>query len=126
MFFVVSTGRCGSKSIADLLNASPDCVCVHELEPRLISEATAYLYGDLRHEEAVTLLRSTRPSTRNGKQFGESNHKLSYLIPAINAAFPDAKFVWLVRDGRRTVESMYKRGWYRGESSGLRGQVESD
>lgn len=115
MFFVVSTGRCGSKSIANLLNQSSECVCVHEAKPRLIAEATRYLYGELSHEEAVALLHETRAPVRDGKVYGESNHKLSLLIPAIRDAFPEAKFVWLIRDARDTVASMYARRWYHGE-----------
>lgn len=116
MFFVVSTGRCGSKSIARFLSKSPDCVCVHEAEPKLIAEATRYLYGSFDHSRLAEILRSTRSPMLDGKQYGESNHKLSFLIPALREVFPQAKFVWLIRDGRDTVASMYGRGWYSGVS----------
>lgn len=109
MFFVVSTGRCGSKSIANLLSQSSECLCLHEAKPRLIAEATQYLYGELTHEEAVTLLQGTRGAVKEGKVYGESSHKLSLLIPAIRHAFPEAKGVPLIPDGRAPVASMYAR-----------------
>lgn len=114
MFFVLNTGRCGSMSIQDFLNQSQDCHCVHEPDPRLIAEATQYAYGDYDHYKMVELLRTSRPTMVEGKQYGESNLKLSFVFPALNEAFPDAKYIWLLRDGRKTVASMYARGWYTG------------
>jgi hypothetical protein len=118
MFFVVSVGRSGSQTIADLLDSSPNGVCPHEPEPRLLVEATQYLYGELAQEDAVRLLRATRPTVRDlapGQQYGESHHRLSLMIPALHEAFPDAKFVWLIRDGRKTVASMVARRAYSGK-----------
>jgi hypothetical protein len=114
MFFVVSTGRSGTQTMADLLNQSPDAGCFHEPEPRLIAESTRYLYGDLPHADAVALLRRTRPTIPIDREYGEAHHQLSYLIPALHEAFPEAKFVWLIRDGRKTVASMVARRWYTG------------
>lgn len=114
MFFVVSTGRSGTQTLAELLDRSPDCVCPHEPEPRLLMEAMQYLYGKLPHDEAVALLRRTRPTIQTDKQYGESHHHLSLMIPALHDAFPQAKFVWLIRDGRKMVASLYARGAYKG------------
>jgi hypothetical protein len=114
MFFVVSTGRSGTQTMADLLNQSPDAGCFHEPEPRLIAESTRYLYGDLPHPDAVELLRRTRPTIPIDREYGEAHHQISYMIPALHDAFPEAKFIWLIRDGRTTVASMVARRWYTG------------
>ncbi len=114
LFFVVSTGRSGSQTIAELLDRSPDAVCLHEPEPRLLFEITAYLYGELPHAELVDLLRETRPTVQTGGHYGESHHRLSWVIPVLHEAFPAAKFIWLLRDGRATVASLYARRTYTG------------
>jgi hypothetical protein len=114
MFFVLSTGRCGSTSIRDFLNQAPDCHCVHEPEPQLVSEATLYAYGAHDHHSMVELLKSSRPATVDGRQYGESHHRLSFVFPALNEAFPDARYIWLLRDGRDAVSSFHARGWYTG------------
>lgn len=110
MFFVVSTGYSGTTSIAELLRRSPDCVCPHEPEPRLIAEATQYAYGKYPHAQMVDLLRQTRPETVDGKIYGESSNKLSHVIPALHEAFPKAKFVWLIRDARSVLMTHMARG----------------
>ena len=112
MFFILTTGRSGSKSIAEYLSSSPELICLHEPEPVLIEEATQYIYGNYSHDQMVELLRSTRPLRIDGREYGESNQKLSFVIPAILEAFPDSKFIWLVRDGRDVVNSTFSFGWY--------------
>ena len=112
MFFVLTTGRSGSKSIANYLSSSNDIMCLHEPNPILIEEAPQYLYKNYSHEKLVQLLRKTRKPIVNGLQYGESNQKLSFIIPAIVEAFPECKFIWLVRDGREVVNSAYSLGWY--------------
>lgn len=114
MFFVVSTGRSGSQTIARVLSQSPDCICLHEPEPSLVKEATLYQYGLIADEVIRSIFVETRPPIMDGKIYGESNLKLSSLIPLLAQTFPQAQFIWLVRDGRDVVASTYyARGWYR-------------
>jgi len=113
MFFVVTTGRSGSQTIARLLSQSPNCVCLHEPEPALVKEATLYEYGLIDTLTLRAILLSTRPKEIHSKVYGESNQKLSSLISLLAQIFPEAKFIWLVRDGRDVVASTYyARGWY--------------
>ncbi len=112
MFFVVSTGRSGSRTVAEVLAQSPSCECRHEPFPQLIAEAPRFLYGELAQGDLVRLLRETRSPTVDGKIYGESSNKLSLIIPALVEAFPGSQFLWLVRDGRDFVCSGLQRGWY--------------
>ncbi|MEX1019313.1 MAG: sulfotransferase [Litorilinea sp.] len=116
MFFVVGTGRCGTTSVARLLDQAPNCRCVHEWNPALIREGAEHLYGKLSEAKLSQMLRATRPETVDGKIFGESNHQLGLFIPVLRKVFPDARFVWVTRDGRDTVASMYARNWYAGNT----------
>jgi hypothetical protein len=117
MFFILSTGRSGSKSIAEFLSLSGQVTCLHEPEPTLVEESRKYLYGEYDNQEMVSLLKNTRVPVINGKEYGESNNRLSYIIPALSDAFNDCKFIWLVRDGREVVKSFYSLGWYDDEVS---------
>ncbi|MEO0494864.1 MAG: hypothetical protein AAF081_15755, partial [Actinomycetota bacterium] len=115
MFFVLSTGRAGSRTISNVVSQSPDALCVHEPVPYLIEECAAWRYGELATEDLVAMLRETRPRQIDGRQYGESANRLSLAVPALAEAFPDARFVWLQRDGREVVASGHQRGWYDAE-----------
>jgi len=41
--------------------------------------------------------------------WGDSSNKVSWLIPDLAAAFPDARFVHLVRDGRKVASSYFHK-----------------
>lgn len=124
MFFVLNVGRSGSRTIAQVLSQAPNCRCEHEPEPQLVEEAHAYRTGDLAQEDLVELLRSSRPvdgpaegadaddDAASTEVRGESANRLSFVIPALREAFPNAQHVWLVRDGRAMVSSALQRGWY--------------
>ena len=112
MFFVLTTGRSGSKSLASFLSTSQRLLCLHEPEPVLLLESRRFLYGTCSREEIVAILKKTRRPLLDGKEYGESNQCLSFLVPALLEAFPGCKFVWLARDGRNVVSSLHSLGWY--------------
>jgi hypothetical protein len=112
MFFVLSSGRSGSKTIATALDQFSNCVCLHHPKPELVIEATEAFYGDRQIQEVEKILQETRQPTVDGKIYGEVNLQLSLLVPSLQRLFPDARYVWLLRDGRDAVASMYYRGWY--------------
>jgi hypothetical protein len=112
--FVVGTGRSGTTTIASLASRVPGCVVDHEREPKLLEEVTRYFEGRLQHHELIELLQRTRnPEAIGGTRVaGEANQRLSFVLPALAEAFPQARLVWLLRDGRDAVASMHHRGWY--------------
>jgi hypothetical protein len=112
MFFVLSSGRSGSQTIATALDQFSNCVCLHHPKPELVLEATEVYYGDRPVEDVERMLRETRHSTVDGKIYGEVNLQLALLVPSLRRLYPDAKYIWLLRDGRDAVASMYYRGWY--------------
>ena len=112
--FVLSTGRSGTKTCAQLLSSFQGCRIEHQLRPTLLDEVTDYLSGSMPHQDMVALLRKTRgPECFNGETvIGESNQRLAYALPALAEAFPSAKYLWVIRDGRDVVASMHHRLWY--------------
>lgn len=120
--FIVGTGRCGTASLAALLSAIPDGRVVHEITPQLFSEVNASFRGTLSRSALVELLRRTRdPASIGGSALsGEANQRLSFVLPALAEAFPHARVVWLLRDGRDAVASMQRRLWYHPREMALR------
>ncbi|MEW5857923.1 MAG: glycosyltransferase [Cyanobacteriota bacterium] len=116
MFFIVSTGRSGTTTIAKTLSLVNGCVCLHEPPPELIGESSAYRYGVIKGEEIKKILLKTRNLTINNSIYGESNQTLSLIIPVLVEAFPEAKYIWLIRNGLDVVASTYQKQWYTGHS----------
>lgn len=104
MIYVVGTGRCGTKSIANLLNG------VHEPKPRIVVEANDYFNGD-RHSFAVLAQklrkRAMLPTTLI------SDNKQSLVIPLLAKIDPSAHFVVLFREPIASIASFIGRHWYR-------------
>ncbi len=116
MFFIVSTGRSGTTTIARTLSLIDGCTCLHEPPPQLIIESSAYRYGTVSGDEIKGILRSSRKTRMKGDVYGESNQTLSLIIPLLAEVFPKAKFIWLLRNGMDVVASAYQKQWYTGHT----------
>ena len=116
MFFVLTTGRSGSKTVAHLLSLVGGFTCLHEPAPELIPESSAYRYGKAPADAVEKLLVETRSPHLDGSEYCESNQTLSLVIPALVRAFPQARYIWLIRNGLDMVASAYSKQWYSGHS----------
>lgn len=114
LVFIVSTGRSGSKSMEKYLSQHPEITCVHEPRSSLIRLSTQYEYGQLTKNEVLTELNYiyNKADFPTKSIYCESDQKLSNLILPLNELFPKAKFIWLLRDGKKVVKSTTIRGWY--------------
>lgn len=119
MVFIVSTGRSGTTTLADLLSALPGYSCLHEPEPILIRESAAYRYGELAGGEITAVLQQTRHPLLDGDIYCESNQTLSLLLPLLQTSFPQARIIWLLRNGLDVVASTMQKQWYSGHSEHL-------
>ena len=108
-FFVLSSGRAGSRSTATALDAFANVSCPHHPRPEPILEAADYWRDGSSADQLVSMLHG-----RDCPQpiVGEVNLQWSLCTGLIRREFPDAQFVWLIRDGRDSVASMFARGWY--------------
>lgn len=116
MFFILSSGRSGTMTISRVLSQINGCVCLHEPSPELILESSEYHYGKLSKEKIKDLLLKTRKPFVDGSVYCESNQTLSLMIPVLADAFPEARYVWLIRNGLDVVASIYQKQWYSGHS----------
>ena len=113
MFFVLSSGRSGSRTSSEVFSQFDNCDCLHHPQPELVLECTQYYYGENNKQEIVEQLRASRPDDdARGRVYGEVNLQLSLIHPILRELYPAAKYLWLIRDGRDVVASMYYRGWY--------------
>lgn len=114
VFFILSTGRAGSTSIAAILNQHPDITCLHEPNRLLIRLSTEYAHGVKSREEVKQELSYyyEKTSIFPGVVYGESDHKLFNLVEILAEILPQAKFIWLIRNARDFVASVYGRHWF--------------
>ena len=117
MFFVVSTGRSGTTSIARILASIHGCRSRHEPAPELIIESSEYRYGTMDAETIRRILFYSRaPRVGGGRVYCESNQCMSLVIPVLAELYPQARYLWLIRDGRDVVASFYQKQEYTGHS----------
>jgi len=113
IFFILAIGRSGTKFLASLLNKASGAYVVHE---PVREDFQAYLEAFYSEERAESYIRSFRKKEiyiriRNKEinTYGEVNGVLRRHYHALKIAFPNAKFIHLVRDGRDVVRSMMSR-----------------
>jgi len=117
--FVLSTGRTGTMSVTAMLAASPSVDSQHEPEPRLIAASYLAWTGvedDAFWREAVTVARDRKvfAAHKRGKLYFEASNRMTFLAPALAAAYPRAKFLHVVRRPAGFITSAVKRGYYLG------------
>lgn len=120
--FALSTGRTGTQTLAAMLRLSPQVVAQHEPAPRLV-KATFDAYMEAQDEGWIEKWTPFMLATRddfvleanaNGKVYVESNNRLTYVAPAVMAAFPASKFIFSHRDPYKVIRSGMQRGAYQG------------
>ena len=114
IFFILSTGRAGSASMASFLSQHKDIECLHEPKSQLIRLSTECEQNEVSSLQVLRELEYLygKCTLSTGEFYGESDQKLSNLVGPLSIMFPNSKFVWLVRRPESVVRSMVKRQWY--------------
>lgn len=119
--FVLSTGRTGTQTLTKLLALSPRIHAEHEAMPQLVKASFDAYMNTEAPEWSPTWQRVALAArddlvlnaNRAGKVYFESNYRLTYLAPALAAAFPASRFLFLHRDPFAVIRSGMRRGYYR-------------
>ena len=122
IFFGTGSGRCGTMTLANLLNEEADTACLHEGKFRNYEESgeqwlpfltlqnlTAYHYPE-RALELFSQARQNLPAILHEKKIktlGDIAYNHAPFTGVIPAIFPDAKMIVIIRDGRDFVRSAY-------------------
>jgi hypothetical protein len=114
--WVLSTGRCGTLTLSQLLDLNPKITCFHEPMPRLWEHSNKAFY-DPDDEFIASMVRTCRIDITStihglGYWYGEAGHRMTPFAPYIKRVFPKAKFIWLMRDLDGFVQSAYQWHWY--------------
>lgn len=115
LFFIVSTGRSGSTTLAEVLNGHPKCRCEHEPRHNMIRISTDFMHGKITPDDVCREISANFIDCSvypRSLVCGESDHKYGNLIPYLAKLMPDARFVWLIRDAEKVVASAVGRGWF--------------
>lgn len=95
------------------LSRKPDVEMHHEYAVQIVQPlAVKHYLGLVDAGETATVLRDTFGAAvhhSRARHWGDSSNKLSWLIPGLAALFPDARFVHLVRDGRKVASSYFHK-----------------
>jgi hypothetical protein len=112
-FFIVSSGRSGTAMLHKALAAADDVEMHHEYAVQIIQPLAVRRYlGLIESEKALTILAETHGAAAcysSARLWGDSSNKLSWIIPELAALLPQAKFVHLVRDGRKVAGSYFRK-----------------
>jgi hypothetical protein len=102
--------------MAEVLSSVPGLICLHEPDPALILESSGYRYGDVTAAQIATVLKLTRQPRLDGRTYCESNQTLALMIPVLKETYPQARYIWLLRNGLDVVASAMQKQWYSGFS----------
>jgi hypothetical protein len=118
--FVVGSPRSGTTFVGGALGSQPGFVDLGEVPllkaavPRLVSRPLEDQAREIRR--IVQLIRNL--ALAHGLRGVEQNPETSYVLSGALLAYPSAKAVHVIRDGRDVVCSLIERGWLRPDREG--------
>jgi len=111
-FFIVSAGQSGTAMVAKALVTAGTIVeheyMINHIQPLAVRRYQGFASAD----DARKILSATHGAAvhhAKGELWGDSSNKLSWLIPDLANLFPKARFIHLVRDGRRVTSSYFHK-----------------
>jgi hypothetical protein len=119
--FIVGSARSGTTFLGSCFRALPEIS--YHFEPNLTKGAARYFYeGRWGIDKAKWFYRTLYGSLMRlhfdaDLRLAEKTPRNSFTIPFLLAAFPDAKFVHIIRDGRDVAVSLSKKPWHRADAA---------
>ena len=111
--FIVSSGRSGTQMMHKLISGSDQVEIHHEYLCNIIQPLAVKSFMKLipQHEIDKAICQSYGAAVHYSRKpiWIDSSNKASWLIPSLYSIFPNAKFIHLIRDGRRVVSSYYNK-----------------
>ncbi|MHA1360795.1 MAG: sulfotransferase family protein [Candidatus Helarchaeota archaeon] len=111
--FVVGSGRSGTRMIFKLLSGIPEIEIYHEYLCTHIQQVSAMYYMQLiekkEAKQKIMELHGAAIHYSEAKYWVDCSNKLSWIIEPLFELFQQAKFVNLIRDGRKVTSSFYNK-----------------
>ena len=119
LVFVVGSPRSGTTFLAGAVGSLPGFVDLGEVAPL---KAAVPTLAALDPEEAARRLRRTLSVARRAGLVGsirpvEQTPEVAHLLRAVPIAYPEARIVHMIRDGRDVVCSLLEKRWLRSQQS---------
>ena len=120
--FVLGAPRSGTTFLGSCIGALPE-VSYH-FEPRVTKAAARMVYeGTWSEDRAARVFRRSYrllllAAGDGGRRFVEKNPENCFVVPFLVRAFPDARFVQIIRDGRDVAVSHAEKPWLSARSAG--------
>ena len=112
-FFIVSSGRSGTAMLHKALSVVPGVEMHHEymvqIPQPLAVNRTMGMVGEEACRRVIAETYGAAAHYSEATHWGDSSNKLSWLIPDLAAQLPTARFVHLVRDGRKVCSSYFHK-----------------
>lgn len=130
--FVLSTGRCGTAFLTNLLHSEKGIEALHEPEPEFFYHTTlAYQEYKSNPEKVkavfdVARYELIRNVFINEKKYIETNNRVTFFANQIAELYPKSKFIHLVRNPESFIKSGLGRKWYSGNSLYDEGRIISN
>lgn len=127
--FVLSTGRCGTRWLTELLNQSKQVKVNHSDYPELIRHSRlAYERYEQTPQVFQEIIRATRDefildAYQRGQIYVETNNRITFFAYAIKQVYPNARFIHLVRHPGDFVRSGLNRHWYESQTRHEAGRI---
>jgi len=111
--FFIGSGRSGTRTIYKMLRGSADVEIHHEYACESTQRvAVLYSLGLATRSDVIDHLNLHHASAvfwSESKYWIDSSNKLTWLVEPLINRFPDARFVHLVRDGRKVTNSFFRK-----------------
>jgi hypothetical protein len=117
-FFVLSTGRCGTALLTNILSHSHRLRVEHAPKPELEYVSSVVHRNGISEEAQKLAVLAARfdlffvDTFLRGRIYVETNNRITFFAPALATLLPNAKFIHLVRDPADYVRSGMRRGYY--------------
>lgn len=109
--FIIGTGRNGTRSMFKMLSGVDDVDVYHEFVCTHIQKLAALYYmGVIDKDETKRQIMELHGSAivySDAKLWIDSSNKLTWLVEPLAELFPEARFLLMVRDGRKVSGSFY-------------------
>lgn len=113
LVFVTGCPRSGTTFVAGAIGSQPGFVDLGEVHPlkAALPELAGLPAGEAAPQLRRILDRVRRLGLAGGLRGVEQTPETAFVLPAVLAAYPEARIVHVVRDGRDVACSLLERGW---------------
>jgi len=111
--FILGSGRCGTFQIFKLLEGIDGLETHHEyLFENILKPAALFRMKVIKSRDVKSVLEKThKPALHytEEKFWVDSSNALPWIVEPLYEMFPNARFIHLIRDGRKVVSSFYNK-----------------